>query len=34
LGSVSAAFSRVSITIEIKFLDLGDEGVNVVEVEA
>lgn len=32
--TVSAALSRVSITIEIKVLDLGNESVNIIEVEA
>ena len=34
LSSVSATFSRMSISVKIEVLDLGDEGVNIVEVEA
>ena len=34
VGSVSAAFSGVSITVEVEILDLGNESVYVVEVEA
>jgi hypothetical protein len=33
-GTVGTAFSRVSIAVEIKGLDLGDEVVNVIEIEA
>lgn len=34
LGAVGAALSRVSITIKVEGLQLSDEGVNVIEVEA
>ena len=34
LSAISAALSRVGITIEIKILDLGDKVVDVVKVEA